>query len=67
MRFFAIFWRPKTISSLNSFAGHLINATGFRAEIVLINKDLLVKPTNAGNRVGGGSPRKKGPWLLKRA
>ena len=56
----------QNISSLNSFAGHMTNATGLRAEILLINKDLLVKPTNHGNRVGG-SQMKKGPWLLKRA
>jgi site-specific DNA recombinase len=56
----------QNISSLNFFAGHMTNATGLRAEIVLINKDLLVKPTNHGNRVGG-SQMKKGPWLLKRA
>jgi hypothetical protein len=56
----------QNISSLNFFAGHMTNATGLRAEIVLINKDLLGKPTNHGNRVGG-TLMKKRPWLLKRA
>jgi hypothetical protein len=56
----------QNVSSLNFFARHMSNVTGLRAEIVLINKDLLARPTNQGNRAGG-SQMKKGPWLMKRA
>jgi hypothetical protein len=51
---------PQNIPSLNFLAGHMTNATGLSAGILLIHKDLLVKPTSLGNRVGGW-PRKKGP------
>jgi hypothetical protein len=55
----------RNIPSLNFFARHMPNAIGLRAEILLINNNLLVKPTNHENGVGG-SQMKKGPWLLKR-